>query len=406
VGDSGEALTIRDASELYRTPNPLAAQYSRFRVSERLLLTGHSHQAWPDCAARGQMQAFDDAAEYVDAKWDRAAERADRVRAGFARLMDTSPELLSLGASTHELVVRWLSALPLRDRPCVVTTDAEFHSARRLLARLEEEGVQVVRVAARPAESVGDRLARAVDDRAAAVIASTVFFDSGQRAGGLRETARSCERHGAALLLDAYHQLNVVPMSLRAEGLESAFVTGGGYKYCQLGEGNCFLRAPSGCALRPVITGWFAEFEALEGARAAGVQYGPLSVRFAGATYDPTSHYRACEVFDFFEREGLTPALLREVSQHQVGLLRAEIDALGVSPALLSRADVPLAQLGGFLALSSPSAAEIQRELARRGVSTDVRGPILRLGPAPYLSDAQLKDAIGILGEVVRTLPA
>jgi hypothetical protein len=33
---------------------------------------------------------------------------------------------------------------------------------------------------------------------------------------------------------------------------------------------------------------------------------------------------------------------------------------------------------------------------------TDARGDVLRLGPAPYLSDAQLRDAIGVLGEVVR----
>jgi hypothetical protein len=29
----------------------------------------------------------------------------------------------------------------------------------------------------------------------------------------------------------------------------------------------------------------------------------------------------------------------------------------------------------------------------------------LRLGPAPYLSDAQLKQAVAILGDVVRALP-
>jgi kynureninase len=316
--------------------------------------------------------------------------------------MDTSPALLSLGASTHELVVKWLSALPLRERPCIVTTDAEFHSARRLLARLEEEGIRVVRVFARPAASVGERLARAVNDGVAAVITSTVFFDSAERAGGLSEVARSCERHGVALLLDAYHQLNVVPMSLAAEGLESAFVTGGGYKYCQLGEGNCFLRSPLGCELRPVITGWFAEFEALEGPNVKGVQYGPLSVRFAGATYDPTSHYRAAEVFDFFEAMGLTPELLRQVSQHQVGLLRDAFDALNLAPSLIARADVPLDQLGGFLALTSPRAAELQKALAARGVSTDVRGETLRLGPAPYLSDAQLRAAMNALAEVAR----
>jgi kynureninase len=392
------------AQDLYRSPNAIAAHYSRFRVSERLLLTGHSHQAWPDCALAGQLRAFDDAAEFVDAKWGRAQERADRVRAGFARLLDTAPELLSLGANTHELMVRWLSALPLRERPCIVTSDAEFYSARRLLARLEEEGVRVVRVAARPAASVGERMAEVVDERVAAVIVSTVFFDSAERAGGLAALARSCERQGAALLLDVYHQLNVVPFSLRREGLESAFVTGGGYKYCQLGEGNCFLASPRGCQLRPVITGWFAEFDELESSGGTGATHGPLSVRFAGATYDPTSHYRAAEVFDFFEQQGLTPELLREVSQHQIGLLRDEIDRLGLPPEVLARADVPLEQLGGFLALRSPRAAQIQRGLESQGVVTDVRGETLRLGPAPYLSDLQLRAAVAALGEVARTL--
>ena len=35
------------------------------------------------------------------------------------------------------------------------------------------------------------------------------------------------------------------------------------------------------------------------------------------------------------------------------------------------------------------------------GVLTDYRGDLLRLGPAPYLSDKQLEQTIGILGELV-----
>ena len=46
--------------------NPLAAHYRRFRVADRLLLSAHSHQAWPDVALEGQREAFDDAATYVD----------------------------------------------------------------------------------------------------------------------------------------------------------------------------------------------------------------------------------------------------------------------------------------------------------------------------------------------------
>ena len=397
-------MTAVDLASLQCAPNALSPHYTRFRVAERLLLTGHSHQAWPDRAARGQLQAFEDAAELVDAKWDRALERAERVRAGFARLLDTTPDTLSLGASTHELVVKWLSALPLRRRARIVTTDSEFHSVRRLLQRLEEEGLEVVRVAAQPAVDVGERLAAALDARTAAAIVSTVFFDSGELAGGLDALARGCALHGTELLLDTYHQLNVVPFSLREQGLENAFVTGGGYKYCQLGEGNCFLRSPPDCTLRPVVTGWFATFGEVAGPQTARVEYGPLSVRFAGGTYDPTSHYRAAEVFAFFDELGLRVDLLRQVSQHQIQLLRSEVDALELPRTVLARRDRPLSELAGFLALDAPRAPEIQRALAARGVWTDCRGEVLRLGPAPYLCDDQLREAIAILGEVIRVL--
>ncbi len=336
---------MREA-ELYRSPNALAPAYSRFRVAERLLLTGHSHQAWPDRALDGQIRAFTDAAEWVDGKWERAFAQADRVRRGFARLLeDDAGDVgdIALAANTHELVVRFLSALPLGKRPRLVTTDGEFHSIRRQLDRLAEVselGIEVVKVPASPGSppaDIAERLARAVDDRTAAVLVSAVFFGSGAILPGLGEIARAAEAAGAELLVDAYHALGVLPFPLAELGLERAFVVGGGYKYCQLGEGNCFLRSPAGCTLRPILTGWYAEFDALATSRPGEVAYGRGGARFAGSTYDPTSHYRGAEVFDFFAEQGLTPTFLRAVSQHQVGLLASGFDALDLPPALIDR---------------------------------------------------------------------
>src|SRR6476661_3012278 len=393
-----------DPTSLYASPNALAPHYSRFAVSERLLLTGHSHQAWPDRGFDGQQVAWQDAARFVDDKWDHAFAQAERVRQGFAGLLGDAGGGIALGANTHELVVRLLSAVPLRTRPRLVTTDGEFHSIRRQLDRLEEEGLAIVRVPEAPLESLAERLSRAVDDRTAMVLVSAVFFDTGRIARGLAHVAASCRRHGARLLVDAYHALNVMPFSLADEGLEDAFVVGGGYKYCQLGEGNCFLRIPSDTDLRPVVTGWYSEFTVLaDRQRADRVAYGQGGDRFAGSTYDPTSHYRAAAVFDFFREQGLTPALLREVSQHQIGLLASAFDALDLDSAVLSRDRAcPLEEVGGFLALRCPAASTLVRGLRVRGVWTDARGDVLRLGPAPYLSDAQLQDAIALLGEAAR----
>lgn len=395
---------IEQPEELYGDPNGLASHYSRFRVQERLLLTGHSHQAWPDRAFEGQKRAWRDAAEHVDDKWQHAFLQADRVRAGYRRLLDDPSGLYSLAESTHDLLVRFLSALPWRERSEIVTTDREFYSLRRQLARIEEEGIRVTRVDADPAESVGERLANAVTDRTAVVCTSTVFFSNAHIAGDLTPAAEACRRHGAELLLDLYHQLNVVPFSLRDRGLEDAYAVSAGYKYCQLGEGNAFLRFPPDCSLRPMATGWFAEFGELTDAKTAGqVQYNAGEDRFAGATYDPTAHYRGAAVFDFFAEQGLHPQLLREVSQHQIDLLRRGFDDLDLDSALIDRdRQATLDRLGGFLPLQTPLAGAIHERLKQEGVWTDFRGEVLRLGPAPYLSDAQLQETLAILGRVAR----
>jgi kynureninase len=392
------------AEDLHRAPNALAPHYSRFGVADRLLLTGHSHQAWPDAGFEAQQQAWLDAARHVDGKWEHAFERAERVRAGYRRLLGGADGEIALGASTHELLVRFLSALPLRRRPRLLTTDGEFHTVRRQLDRLAEEGIEVVKLAAEPVETLPERLAAAVDGRTAAVIVSPVFYRNARILRGAGEVARACRRHGAELLLDVYHHLNAVPLSLAAEGVEDAFVTGGGYKYCQLGEGAAFLRVPPGREPRPVVTGWFGEFSALSGGERDGrVPYGRGADRWAGATYDPTSHYRAAAVFEFFQSMRLTPELLREVGRHQVGLLAERFDALDLDPALLSRERaVPLAEVAGFLALESPHAGRLHERLRERGVLTDYRGTVLRLGPAPYLADAQLERAVEALGECAR----
>ena len=383
--------------------NPLAAHYSRFRVADRILLTGHSHQAWPDVAFEAQQRAWLDAAELVDGKWDRAFEQATRVRGGFARLLGDVPENIALGQNTHELVTRWLSALPLTMRRRIVTTSGEFHTIRRQLDRLAEDGLEIIRVPARPVEELCERVAHEVDDRTLAVMVSSVLFETAEIVPDLHGIAVACEAHGVPLLVDAYHHLNVVPFDVRAMGLEGAFVTGGGYKYCQLGEGNCFLRVPPGTRLRPVLTGWFAEFQALETAnRQPGkVTYPAGAAAFAGATYDPTSHYRAAAVFDFHAAQGLTPDRLRAVSVHQIGLLNNAIAALDLDPSTARVVEMPADRRGGFLAVRSPHASDLVRALRQEGVSADSRGDILRLGPAPYISDEQLHEAAAKLSRVI-----
>jgi kynureninase len=381
------------------TPSELACHYSRFRVTERVLLTGHSHQAWPDVSFDAQQRAWLDAAELIDAKWDRAAEQAALVQAGFRRLLNDPTGEIALGENTHELVIRLLSALPLRDRRTLIKTDGEFHSIRRQLDRLGEAGLTIVTVPAHPVDTLSERVAQTIDDRVACVFVSSVLYETAEIVPGLNVVARAADRHGATLLVDAYHHLNVVPFDIGLMGLERAFVTGGGYKYCQLGEGNAFLRVPEGCRLRPVITGWFSEFAALEDQPVAGrVVYGEGAARFAGATYDPTAHYRAAAVFAFHDAWHLVPERLREISRRQVAVLKDGFEALDLDSRLAEVVPMPADRRAGFLAIRTNRAEKLVEMLRARHVFCDHRGDILRLGPAPYVGDEQLAQAVEELG--------
>ena len=194
LGDPDGVLdAAMDPASLYASPNALAPHYSRFGVSERLLLTGHSHQAWPDCGFDGQHAglARRGACTWTTSGSTRSAQ-AERVRQGFAALLGDArrqhrarrrtPTSSSSGCSPR---------CRLRSRPRLVTTDGEFHSIRRQLDRLAEEGLDIVRVPEAPLESLAARLARAVDDRTALVLVSAVFFDTGRIAPDLPRWRRA-----------------------------------------------------------------------------------------------------------------------------------------------------------------------------------------------------------------------
>src|SRR5690606_9496766 len=168
---------------------------------------------------------------------------------------------------------------------------------------------------------------------------SAVLFMTSRIVPDLGALAPACERHGAELLVDAYHALGPLPFPIHDLGLSSAWVTGGGYKYLQLGEGNAFLRLPPHAHdVRPAITGWFAEFEDLTAEHEPhAVTYGAPATRFAGGTYDPASNYRGAAVFRSFADQGLEPPFLRAVYQHQLRVRAEAFDALDLDPAVVAR---------------------------------------------------------------------
>jgi len=383
----------------------LIPHYSHFDVSNRLLFSGHSHQAWPDVALEGLKESFHTAATQVDNKWEHAFQQAETLRNYLRDYYDDPDGLYCLAENTHLLLVSWLSSFDLREKSKIVTTDGEFHSMYRQLRRLGEEGLEIEMVEAE-SDNIVEQVEKAADEKTAAIMLSRVYFESSIINRFIPQIAAVARARGIPLLIDDYHGTNVVPLSIREEQLDECFLLVGGYKYLQWGEGNCFLRFPPSCSLRPAITGWFASFSTLDQPRNdRPVQYDDGNQRFATGTYDPASQFRAAKVVEFFREQGLTPKKLREQYREQVGLLRQYFLEEDLDPEMISLYhNLSLEQNGGFLAFKSPHARSLRAKLLEKGVFTDARGEILRMGPAPYITTGQIEEAIGKLGECVREL--
>ncbi|MCK6605367.1 MAG: aminotransferase class V-fold PLP-dependent enzyme [Ignavibacteriaceae bacterium] len=393
-----------NAEDFFAAGNPLAPDYSRFNVENKLLLTGHSHQAWPDVSREGIIQCWDDAAELADKKWERISIVEERVKSGYRTLMNDTGGHITLAPSTHDLIIKLLSALPFRNRTKIITTDSEFHTISRQLKRLREEGFAIVTIPAEPRETFADRMVREIDSDTLIVMISAVYYKTAAIARGLDLIMEKCRHEGAEFLVDAYHLLNIVPFDIKKSGLSDAFITGGGYKYCQLGEGNAFLRFPEGRSFRPALTGWFSEFATL-GKKSPDdkVMYGEGSYTFAGGTVESASFYRAARVFDYFEEKGLTPQLLREVSKMQMEILIRAFEELDLPEDIITYdRSLDPDERAGFLSLKSPHAGFLYSELKSLDVLTDSREDYLRFGPAPYLNPSQLKRSVEIMGDIVR----
>ena len=390
--------------QLAQTPNLLAQDYQHAAVGARIMLTGHIHQAMPDCAGLAYQEHWDCLNRYGEERFEQEFAMADKVRAGFAGLIDCHAKDIALAGSVHALFVRFLSALPLDTRPRIVTSDAEYPSIARQLVRLAEAGIEVIFEPANPASTLVERLARHVNDKTAAVCASSVNFETGHQSLELDTLMSLCAAKGVELFVDAYHSVNVLSFSVQDYNLQQAFVVGGGAKYCQMGSGLAFMHVPEGRTFKPLVTGWFGAFDPIVDEPALSpLVYGEAGARFHGSGMDMLPVFRASRVFDYFNQRGLDPDFLDDVHHHQLELLSSTFKAFGFNSAVIELS-TSLEYMGGFLSFTSPHAKHLCEMMRDRGVHTDYRKHWLRMGPAPYLCDEQLQDAIHALEESVKEL--
>ena len=356
---------------------------------ERLHFAAHSHHLWPDASFEGQVECWDDAARFADTKWDKVMGEVwpEAQRHVAAQLGSGDPSAILFAANTHDFLIRLHAACPRRSPgPLrVLTSDGEFHSARRQLTRWAEGGeIELTRVAAEPFDDFSDRfLAAAEAGDHDLILVSEVLFNSGRLFDRVAELAPLARPEGPWVVIDGYHAFMAIEAPIDPAVAASAFYLGGGYKYAMAGEGMGFMHCPPGFGERPPLTGWFAEFGELTAPPGSQVGYTKDAMRFMGATFDPSALYRFNAVQRMLKDNGIsTGRIAARIANLQALLLdRLAGTALGHSELLNPLDGGPQAR---FLAFRDPSAQRWCSELMASNCVTDVRGEVLRIGFGLY----------------------
>ena len=374
------------------------------RPGAPLHFAAHSHHPWPDVTRMAQLDYWDESASLLDGKWGKIfGDVIQQAQRHVARHLGLSaPASICFSPNTHDFLVRILASLetgrPLR----ILSSDSEFHSFSRQVARLEEDGlVAVVRVPVAPFDTFARRFSEVARSRTDwdLVWLSHVFFNTGQVNTNpmLESMVAAVERRETVIVLDGYHSFMAMPVDL-SPFAHRVFYLSGGYKYAMAGEGVCFMHCPDGYIPRPRITGWYAEFGALEKPRDGTLAYAPGGARFLGATFDPSGLYRFNAVMNWLASLGEDcTTMTAHCSRLQEGFLHR----LKASPHPDWQLIEPdAARRGRFLSLRTPHAAAIDRGLKAQGVIVDHRVDILRIGFGIYQVESDLDRLVAALSRL------
>jgi selenocysteine lyase/cysteine desulfurase len=359
----------------------------------RLHFAAHSHHLWPDASLEGQVEAWNDAARLADRKWAKImGEIWPEAQAAVASELGTNqPSAVVFSSNTHDFIVRLVSACPRRgQRIRVLTTDGEFHSARRQFARWAEEGWFVEEKV--PAEPFGD-LGRRLLERARSgehdlIFASQMLFNSGRMIDGLDDLAALARPDGPWVAIDGYHSFMAIDRPFAGDVARDAFFLAGGYKYAMAGGGCAFMHAPAEFGPRPPVTGWYAEFDDLN-LPPGSIGYAPDARRFLGATFDETALYRFVAVRRMLAENGLTTERISAWTERLKRQLLEEISGTPLKEAELLNPPTS-GDNARFLAFRSASAQQWYEALMAMNCITDVRSDVLRIGFGLYQDESDV----------------
>jgi len=380
--------------------DPLLSLRAEFPILEKTTyLVSNSLGAMPRGVADRLAEYVDQWAEHGVKAWARGWwEMPVSVGNDIAPLIGASENEIAMLPNVTIAQTSVLSALDYpAERDTIVMTELDFPSVRYVYDELATRlGARIVVVPSDDGISIDvERLCAAIDERTRLVAISHVLF----RSAYIIDVAQVCRRArevGALVSLDAFHSVGVIPVDVKALGVD--FLSGGVLKWLCGGPGGAFLYVSPDATrqLAPSFTGWQAHERPF--AFDSDMHYAGGAWRWLNGTPSIPSLFAAIEGPRIVQRAGIER--IREKSVRQTSHLIELADARGYKVT----APRDNERRGGTIAFDVRHAYGVSQALLAESVIVDYRPNAgVRVAPHFYTSDDELARAVDMIDDILRT---
>jgi kynureninase len=282
------------------------------------------------------------------------------------------------------------------DRNKIVTSALDFPSMEYIWDAQSRMGANVEIVHSDDGITVRlEDILEAIDDSTCLVALSHVSFRSSHRVDAKAIVERA-QKYGARVLLDVYQSAGVV--ELRATDWEVDFLIGGTIKWLCGGpaSGYLYVRPDLQKDLAPRLTGWVAHDEPFSFA-SAPMRYTDSVRRFAQGTPSIPALYSVLPGLEIIEEVGVK-TIQAESQRRTEWMIEFALEKgwkVNSPPKVGDR--------GGSVMIYVEDGPAMVKRLAERKVFVDCRpGVGLRISPHFFNTDEEVREAMGILGELMK----
>ncbi len=277
----------------------------------------------------------------------------------------------------------------------IVYTNMEFPSMMYLHQAQRSRGAEICVADSADGITVElERLLEAIDERTLLVPISHVLFKSAYIMDA-KAIIRKAHEVGATVVLDVYQSAGILPIDVKE--LDVDFAIGGCLKWLCGGPGAAFLYVRPDLLTRfePKLTGWMAHPNSF-GFETGDMRYREDAFRFLNGTPHIPCLYAARPGLEILGAIG--PERIRQNSLRQVARLIDLAREQGFPLTIPAKAE----ERGGTVAVNTPYAYEVSRELLRREFLVDYRpGAGIRVSPHFYTTDDELTAVVREMRQIL-----